>query len=591
MDETHRIDDVYDSPVERVSESGRSAYGPSAVRGPPRSPTMNSLIRDEIIAPKSRQGTNLTVTSNASSVLEYPWTKQYILSFDGGGIRGYSSLLIVRELMDKIADEEEAVLGPDGKPAPADSSFKPSDPVYREQDPQIVPPGIDNAGLFRVLWRKARKQEDGTASHRNSGLTASRRQSAAQMSEKGDDSEKARRRRSNYLPCHYFDYVGGTSTGGLISILLGRLRISVDDAIEEYETLAGEIFGHPRIASIRPSWRGPILWPRDKYNGQRIVNVVNDVVTRRLGVKPTDIGQNLLSSHPHMCKTLVVSYQQRKVEDAGDSSAEPAYLFRSYDHHPCRPKKAWQRNPGFAHRVPIWQVARATSAAPTYFDSITIENRKFADGAFGTNNPTDEIYHEVRLMNGDEPSHVAIVISIGTGLNPIHRFSDKVFGKFLQVIGALKKLATDCERVHEQMAKLKEPGGMKYYRFNVDNEVLRKIRLDEWKAPNWHRKENITLKNITQVTEEYIKLPEVQDNLKDVAKRLVKNRRDRCNTLTWGLAATGKLWRCQFGGCSSQKSQKMRVSQKNLESHLRKAHLIYDQEELMKYVALGEESL
>lgn len=29
----------------------------------------------------------------------------------------------------------------------------------------------------------------------------------------------------NPLPCHYFDLMGGTSTGGLIAIMLGRLRM------------------------------------------------------------------------------------------------------------------------------------------------------------------------------------------------------------------------------------------------------------------------------------------------------------------------------------------------------------------------------
>jgi hypothetical protein len=38
-----------------------------------------------------------------------------------------------------------------------------------------------------------------------------------------------------YLPCHYFDYVAGTSTGGLIAIMLGMQGRSVDDCIDMFK--------------------------------------------------------------------------------------------------------------------------------------------------------------------------------------------------------------------------------------------------------------------------------------------------------------------------------------------------------------------
>ena len=46
-----------------------------------------------------------------------------------------------------------------------------------------------------------------------------------------------------HLPHHYFDSVSGASTGGLIAIMLGRLRRSVDEAIKEYKDLGATIFG------------------------------------------------------------------------------------------------------------------------------------------------------------------------------------------------------------------------------------------------------------------------------------------------------------------------------------------------------------
>jgi hypothetical protein len=54
-------------------------------------------------------------------------------------------------------------------------------------------------------------------------------------------------------PCDYFHMIGGTSTGGLIAIMLGRLHMLVDECIEEYKKLSPSIFTqiHHRV-----NWRG-----------------------------------------------------------------------------------------------------------------------------------------------------------------------------------------------------------------------------------------------------------------------------------------------------------------------------------------------
>ena len=46
-------------------------------------------------------------------------------------------------------------------------------------------------------------------------------------------------------PCDVFDLIAGTSTGGFIAVVLGRLHMTVHECIEVYERLGKEVFGRP----------------------------------------------------------------------------------------------------------------------------------------------------------------------------------------------------------------------------------------------------------------------------------------------------------------------------------------------------------
>src|SRR6266481_88749 len=50
-------------------------------------------------------------------------------------------------------------------------------------------------------------------------------------------------------PCDIFDFIVGTGTGGISALFLGRLRMTVDQAIEEYLRMARNSFKSP---SFRP---------------------------------------------------------------------------------------------------------------------------------------------------------------------------------------------------------------------------------------------------------------------------------------------------------------------------------------------------
>ncbi|KIM24749.1 hypothetical protein M408DRAFT_331585 [Serendipita vermifera MAFF 305830] len=53
----------------------------------------------------------------------------------------------------------------------------------------------------------------------------------------------------NGLPCDHFDLIGGSGTGGLIAILLTKLRMSVEEAAEEFEDIIEHVFNPKDISA------------------------------------------------------------------------------------------------------------------------------------------------------------------------------------------------------------------------------------------------------------------------------------------------------------------------------------------------------
>ena len=47
-------------------------------------------------------------------------------------------------------------------------------------------------------------------------------------------------------PCEIFDMICGTSTGGIIALMLGRLRMSIDDTRKVYSQVSKDVFGNPK---------------------------------------------------------------------------------------------------------------------------------------------------------------------------------------------------------------------------------------------------------------------------------------------------------------------------------------------------------
>lgn len=311
---------------------------------------------------------------------------------------------------------------------------------------------------------------------------------------------------------------------------------------------------------------------------------------------------------------------------------ETPYLFRTYKHlrkGANTKERLLDRNPGLAHDVPIYQVARATSAAPTYFKPAKIGDLEYLDGGFGANNPCVEIYDEVRKMNNNSESCIHIIVSIGTGKNnELARFGGEGVSRYWNYLNFAKKWASESETTHTYMVRKREHSSTKFHycRLNVE-EGLATMKLDEWRArgamrvrfgrwigrmrsakpsakedesrpshengimvddqkimadpeglssderiPKWFRPKNKTLEEITRCTEEYLKGHDVQESINECAKILVESRRCRAkmDPQRWEKTCFGAWYQCNVEGCP--RAEKEYESRDALRKHLTDKH-------------------
>jgi hypothetical protein len=78
-------------------------------------------------------------------------------------------------------------------------------------------------------------------------------------------------------PCEYFDMIAGTSTGGLIAIMLGRLRMSVDDCIDEYKSLSSRVF--TKVHHFGVNYRGET---QGKFDDEALKEGIRSLLERRV---------------------------------------------------------------------------------------------------------------------------------------------------------------------------------------------------------------------------------------------------------------------------------------------------------------------
>ncbi|KAJ7827150.1 hypothetical protein B0H14DRAFT_3144712 [Mycena olivaceomarginata] len=251
-------------------------------------------------------------------------------------------------------------------------------------------------------------------------------------------------------PCDYFDLIGGTGTGGLIALMLGRLRMSVEDAIKAYGELSKEVFSH-----VKPPGSA------GRFKASKLEKVIKQIVRAKSASQDPEEG----------------------LEDTRDNA--------------CRT---------FA--------SRATSAAPTFFKQIKIGHpgmeEAFLDGGMGHNNPTVALLLEAKVLFPDK--QIACIISLGTGQpHTIDVPKPSLLNRLipLDVIKAIQKIATDCEKEHQSLAHRFDGVEKLYFRFNVERG-MQDIQLNQWEK----------LGDVVANTRQYIQSHPVVNQLADAVKSL-----------------------------------------------------------------------
>jgi patatin-like phospholipase/acyl hydrolase len=187
---------------------------------------------------------------------------------------------------------------------------------------------------------------------------------------------------------HMFDLIAGTSTGGILAVALTTPmnpsikypRYSASDLVSFYKTEGPKIFKKSPWRTIR-SFAGLL---DEKYPSEQLEKPLRGV-----------LGDAKLSAS--MTKVLVSAYdlQNRKPlffkSDKATKSAEDDF--------------------------PIWQVAKGTASAPTYFEPTLAQSFAFGrypviDGGVFATNVAMHAYAEARALWPNEEYHI---LSLGCG--------------------------------------------------------------------------------------------------------------------------------------------------------------------------------
>ncbi|KAG7442912.1 FabD/lysophospholipase-like protein [Guyanagaster necrorhizus] len=286
-------------------------------------------------------------------------------------------------------------------------------------------------------------------------------------------------------PCEYFHLIGGSGTGGVVAIMLGRLKMSTKQALRRYNQIASCVF---RCSNQRHLKDG-------RFEASALEMEVKSIVKgRKEDYKEDELLIDPESGNDSMGNTFSCALM-------GVSIKSPQRL-RTYR----------VPNGGPVSDCTIWEAVRATTATPALFKPIDITGdgnytHRFTGTSFGTHNPAKEVRDEAMMLYGGS-RRVGVFVSIGMGKPVSYGLREtegmqKIFRS--QLVKVLASIAIDCDKVADELARQYTDIPGTYFRFNVRYGAGR-VDLDEWDS----------MDEVLAHADNYIHDPEVFKSVKAV---------------------------------------------------------------------------
>ncbi|KAI8651519.1 PNPLA domain-containing protein [Fusarium keratoplasticum] len=206
--------------------------------------------------------------------------------------------------------------------------------------------------------------------------------------------DRVRRKKGLTEPCRpadYFELAAGTSTGGIIGIMLFRFRMTAEDAIKQYDVIASQVFS-PKVYGWNIGWmptflsstinNSKTLVQSSRFDDASLKKAVDGVV-EKFGLDENDrkLKGDAPLQHPGSARIFCCTTAQNRAETV---------LLRTYKDNN------------------IYCSSKTN-------DTMALHQDK--DGGLLNNNPIDQLwYSRYELTQPHEPPPaISCVISLGTG--------------------------------------------------------------------------------------------------------------------------------------------------------------------------------